>query len=503
MKNLDFDLNSIQEARDKARRGLEAAKKMEKLTDRQIDKIIVNMVKLAEENAVLLGEMATEETGFGVPTDKAYKNHMASRLLYEQIKDQKVSGIINTDAEKKIISVAHPVGLILGLVPSTNPTATVIYKSIISLKAGNAIIFSPHPSAVKCTTKAVEIMAQAAEEAGAPKGVIDCIYQVTLAATNELMHCDEVSLIIATGGPGMVKAAYSSGKPAIGVGAGNSPAYIEKTADVKKAVSDIIASKIFDYGTICASEQSIVCERSNHDAVVAELKAQGGYFMSEEETDAVCKVLFRGKNYTMNADCVGRSALVIAEKAGIEVPKDTKVLIGKQDGVGKGYPLSYEKLTSVLGFYTVEDWQEACDLCYDLLDHGLGHTLSIHTENPKIVLKFSVKPASRIVVNSGGSTGGSGLTTGLGIAFTLGCGTCGGSSVSENVGPEHLINIKKIAFGTKETVNTVENDDLWNQLKINVSSKTSTDSKDSLEGNLFSDEILMRAIRRAIGDLRV
>ncbi len=271
-----------------------------------------------------------------------------------------------------------------------------------------------------------------------------------------------VSVIIATGGPGMVKAAYSAGKPAIGVGAGNSPAYIEKTADVKQAVKTILASKTFDYGTICASEQAIICEESNHAEVVAEFKSQGGYFMTKEETDKVCALLFKN-GHNMNAKFVGRSPQIIAQAAGIQIPEGTKVLIGKQEGVGEGYPLSFEKLTTVLGFYTVKDWEEACGLSIRLLQNGIGHTMSIHTQDRDKVVKFAAKPASRILVNTGGSQGGTGISTGLPISFTLGCGTCGGSSVSENVSPKHLLNIKKVAFGIKDCATLAENDDsfIW------------------------------------------
>ena len=345
----------------------------------------------------------------------------------------------------------------MGIVPSTNPTSTVIYKSMIALKAGNSIVFSPHPSAAKCTLRAAEVMRDAAIGAGAPEGIISCIATPTMAATNELMHSKEVALIIATGGPGMVKAAYSAGKPAIGVGAGNSPAYIERTADVKAAVDAIIASKTFDNGTICASEQSIICEKCNHDEVVTELKNHGAYFMSKEETDKVCSLLFKN-GHAMNAKFVGRTPDVIAQAAGISIPMGTTVLIGEQRGVGEGYPLSYEKLTTVLAFYTVENWEEACRLSIDLLQNGIGHTMSIHTKDQELVRKFAMKPASRILVNTGGSMGGTGISTGLNVAFTLGCGTCGGSSVSENVSPLNLINVKKVAYGLKNCSTLLQDD---------------------------------------------
>ena len=457
MEQFDLDLRSIQEARDLARQGAAAAKQMAGYTSEQIDRILKSMVEAAREHAACLGKMAVEETGFGKALDKAYKNHAASVLLYEDIKDMKTVGIISEDPEKKILEVAAPAGLIMGIVPSTNPTSTVIYKSMIAIKAGNAIVFSPHPSAAKCTLKAAEVMREAAIKAGAPEGVIGCVSMPTMAATNELMHCKEVALIIATGGPGMVKAAYSAGKPAIGVGAGNSPAYIERSADVKAAVDAIMASKTFDNGTICASEQSIICETCNRQQVVDELKRQGAYFMTREETEKVCRLLFKN-GHAMNAKFVGRTPDVIAQAAGISIPMGTRVLIGEQDGVGEGYPLSYEKLTTVLAFYTVEDWKQACELSMQLLQNGIGHTMSLHTQNEDIVRKFAVKPASRILVNTGGSMGGTGISTGLNVAFTLGCGTCGGSSVSENVSPLNLINVKKVAYGLKNCATLLQDD---------------------------------------------
>ncbi len=390
---------------------------------------------------------------------------MASTLLYDAIKDMKTVGIINEDPINKTMDVADPVGLLMGIVPSTNSTSTTIFKAIIAVKSRNAIVFSPHPSAAKCSGKAAELMAQAAVEAGAPENTVGCIFMPSMPATNELMHCKEVKMIIATGGPGMVKAAYSAGKPALGVGAGNSPAYIERSANVKQAVTNIIASKTFDYGTICASEQSIVCEECNKEEVIRELKAQGAYFMSPEETEKVCKLLFKN-GHAMNAKFVGRSPQVIASAAGIQIPENTTVLVGPQDGVGEGYPLSYEKLTTVLAFYVVKDWHEACDLSIQLLQNGIGHTMSLHTEDRNIVLEFTRKPASRILVNTGSSMGGTGGSTGLVPSFTLGCGTWGGSSTSENVSPMNLINIKKVAYGIKPAATMAQDDQTFNHPEL-------------------------------------
>lgn len=462
MKTLDVDLCSIQEARDLVRNGKEAANQIAYFSDEQIDAILKNIVKAVETNAYYLADLAVEETGFGKLEDKAFKNYAASTLLYDEIKEYQTSGILQFDEKNKIFKVAEPMGLILGITPSTNPTSTIIYKSMVSIKARNAIVFAPHPSAKRCSVAAAELVRKAAVEAGAPESIVGCVMNPTLESTNELMHSKDIALIIATGGPGMVKAAYSSGKPAIGVGAGNSPAYIEKTADVKKAISNIVASKTFDNGTICASEQAIICEEANKDQVLQELKVQGCYLMTKEETDKVCQILFRGNSHgcnpAMNPKFVGQSAINIAEAAGISVPSDTKILVGPQVGVYQGNPLSFEKLTTVLGFYVVKDWEEACALSIKLLQNGIGHTMSLHTGDPDMIFRFSSKPASRILINTGGSQGGTGISTGLPIAFTLGCGTDGGSSVSDNLTPEHLINIKTVAYGVRDVTQIVTND---------------------------------------------
>lgn len=458
MENYDYDLQSVQETRNLARQGKQAQAELAKFNCEQIDKIIRNMVKVAEENAVLLAKMAVEETGFGKVEDKIFKNRFASTELYEFIKPMQTIGVITDDKVKKTMEIAEPVGLLMGIVPSTNPTSTAIYKAIIAIKSRNGIVFSPHPSAVKCTLQAARLMNDAAVAAGAPPNIIGCISKPSMEATNELMKSNEIALIIATGGSAMVKAAYSAGKPALGVGPGNVPAYIEKSANIAKAVKNIMASKTFDNGTICASEQSVIVEECIREQVIEEFRRQGGYFMTPAETEQVAKKLFvRGS--AMNAKMVGRSAEVIASSAGVAIPAGTKVLLGEQNGVGEGYPLSYEKLTTVLAFYTVQDWHQACDLCIALLNNGgVGHSLSIHTENPEMAIKFAEKPVFRILVNTASSQGGVGASTGLSPAFTLGCGTWGGSATSDNVTPLHLINIKRIAYGIKDftaSTNTV------------------------------------------------
>lgn len=450
LESFDYDLQSVQETRNLARKAKAAQQELAKFNCEQIDGIIRNMVKIAEENAVSLAQLAVEETGFGKVEDKIFKNRFASTHLYEFIRSMKTVGVIKEDKVNKVMEIAEPVGVLMGIVPSTNPTSTAIYKAIIAIKARNGIVFSPHPSALKCTLRAAELMHEAAVAAGAPKGIIGCIAKPSLTATNELMKCDEVAMIIATGGSAMVKAAYSAGKPALGVGPGNVPAYIEKSADIAKAVRNIIVSKTFDNGTICASEQAVIVEACIRERVIDEFKRQGGYFMTPEETEAVGRKLFV-RGHAMNAKLVGRSAEVIAKSAGFSIPSGTKVLLGEQQGVGEGYPLSYEKLTSVLGFYTANDWQEACELCIKLLNNGgVGHSLSLHTENEEVVMKFAEKPVFRILVNTPSTHGGVGASTGLAPSFTLGCGTWGGSATSDNVTPLHLINIKRVAYGIKE-----------------------------------------------------
>lgn len=446
----DTDLASIQQVRDLARKAKAAQKLFSTFTEDMVDKILRNMVKKASLNAQRLAEMAVDETGFGKASDKAIKNKFASLELYKYIKNMKTIGIIKEDKDKGIIEIAEPVGVLMGIIPSTNPTSTIIYKSIIALKSRNGIVFSPHPSALKCSYEAARLMNEAAVEAGAPEGIIGCISKPSMEATSELMKTPEIAMIIATGGSAMVKSAYSSGKPALGVGPGNVPAFIEKTADIKKAVGNIIASKNFDYGTICASEQTVIVEEQIKDRVMDEFKKQGAYFMNDDEIKVLGQALFTN-GHAMNSKFVGRSPEEIAKKTGLKIPEGTTVLIGEQKGVGKDFPLSYEKLTTVLGFYTVKGWEEACDLCIRLINNGgVGHSLSIHTEDRDMVLKFAAKPVFRILVNTPSSLGAVGAVTSLAPSFTLGCGTWGGSSTSDNVTPMHLINIKRVAYATRD-----------------------------------------------------
>ncbi|WP_369426101.1 acetaldehyde dehydrogenase (acetylating) [Oceanotoga teriensis] len=456
----DKDLLSIQEVRDLVKKAKEAQKILANMNQEQINKIVKAISEAGYTNREKLAKMAHEETGFGKYQDKIVKNTFASKVVYENIKDLKTVGILNEDKENKILEIAVPVGVVAGLIPSTNPTSTAIYKAMIALKAGNSIVFSPHPNAKKCILETVKVIKEAALKAGMPEDAISCISIPSMQGTSELMKHDDVSLILATGGSAMVKAAYSSGTPAIGVGPGNGPAFIEKSANIKLAVKRIIDSKTFDNGTICASEQSIVVEKETEEKVVKELKAQGAYFMTKEEADKLSKFILRS-NGTMNPQIVGKSPQVIADLAGIKIPENTKVLIAYEENVGPKYPYSREKLAPILAFYVEKDWKSACDRCIQVLyNEGAGHTMIIHSENEEIIKEFALKkPVSRILINTPGSLGGIGGTTNLVPALTLGCGAVGGSATSDNIGPMNLINIRRAVYGIRELEDLKENKD--------------------------------------------
>lgn len=447
---LDYDLASIQEARDLVRKAKEAQQALASFSEKEIDDILVSIVKAVEENAEALARLAVEETNYGIVEHKITKNLFASREVYDAIKDIKTVGIISEDPELQVIKAAVPVGVIAAITPTTNPTSTVIHNAICAIKSGNAIVFSPHPTAGKCSLAAAQIINHAALQAGAPDGIVGCISKSSMKATEELMHHNDVSVIIATGGSAMVKAAYSAGKPAFGVGPGNVPAFIERSADIKQAVCDIITSKSFDNGMICASEQAIIADMPVKDEIIAELKSQGAYFLSQEEVKKVSSVVINPKGGMVPA-LVGQTPQTIAQKAGFNVPAGIKVLVAPLDGYGPGFPLSYEKLTTVLGFYTVNDWHDACLLSIELLKlGGIGHSFSIHCQDDQIVREFLRKPVNRILVNTPSTFGGIGYSTGLLPSLTLGCGTWGGSSISENLGPQHLINVKSLTYGIKK-----------------------------------------------------
>src|SRR6476659_539464 len=443
----DRDLASMYEARTLARRAREAAPALAELSQSQIDAIVDAMAAATTPQAEALARLAYEETGFGVVADKIQKNLFASEKIYRFIRPMKTVGVVNRIEDRKIIEIAEPFGVVAAIVPSPTPTSTAIYKILIAIKARCPIVISPHPSAARCITRVAELMNGAARSAGCPDGAINWMQTVSLEGTQELMKARETAVILATGGMGLVRAAYSAGKPAYGVGPGNAPAYIERSADVKKAVSDVITGKTFDNGVLCSSENSVVVDEAIAEEVKREFTAQGGYFMNTSEMDAVARVLITPQRLP-NPALVGKSALFIAEKAGISVPGGTRVLLAPLTGVGRDYPLSIEKLCPVLSFYVVADWRQGCERCKEILRYGgMGHTMSIHSQNDQVILEFGLKkPAFRICVNTPTTLGSIGLTTGLDPAMTLGCGGYGGNITSDNITPRYLLNIKRLAY---------------------------------------------------------
>lgn len=448
---MDKDLRSIQETRDLIEAAKKAQKVLETFSQTQIDQIVKAVSDATFAQRERLAKMANEETGFGIYEDKIIKNAFASKIVYEEFKNTKTVGVINEDPQKKVTEIAVPVGVVAGLILSTNPTSTVIYKALIALKAANSIVFSPHPNALQSIQATVEIIRSAIESAGGPKESVSVITTPTMQATKELMTHKDTNLILATGGNAMVKAAYSSGTPAIGVGPGNGPAYIERSALIPMAVKRIMDSKTFDNGTICASEQSIIVEKVNREAVKAELIKQGAYFLSPDEADKLSRFILR-PNGTMNPQIVGRSVRHIASLVGLNIPFDRRLIVAEESNVGIKYPFSREKLAPIIAFYTVENWQEACDLSVEILKgEGAGHTMCIHTENKEVVREFGLrKPVSRLLINTAGSLGGIGASTGLVPALTLGCGAVGGSSTSDNIGVENLFNVRRVAYGVTD-----------------------------------------------------
>jgi acetaldehyde dehydrogenase (acetylating) len=443
----DRDLASISEARMLVRRARQAAPVLAEFSQEQIDAIVDAMAAAATPQAEALARLAYEETGYGNVEDKIQKNLFASKRVYESIRGMKTVGVIRRIEDRKIVEIAEPFGVVAAIIPSTNPTSTALYKILISLKARCPIVLSPHPAAVRCITRSAEIMYEAARRAGAPEGAINWMTSVSLEGTQELMKARETAVILATGGMGLVRAAYSAGKPAYGVGPGNAPAYIERTADLPKAVLDIVTGKTFDYGVLCSSENSVVVDAPIAEEAKRLFVANGAYFLSPPEIDALGKMLVTPQRLP-NPKLVGKPAPYIAEQCGISAPPGTRVLIAELTGVGRDYPLSIEKLCPVLSFYVVADWKEGCERSMQILRYGgMGHTMSIHSRNEDVILQFGLKkPAFRIVVNSPSTLGSIGATTGLDPAMTLGCGGWGGNITSDNIAPRHLLNIKRLAY---------------------------------------------------------
>ena len=444
----DKDLKSIEQARELVERAYEAQKALSTFPQERVDQVVDAMARAAQEDAYRLGEMAHLETGYGSAADKASKNRFSAEQIYNFIRPMRTVGVIRqTDS---VIEVASPRGVVAAIIPSTNPTSTAIFKILIAVKARDAVVLSPHPSATNCINETARIMREAGEAAGLPAGAIGCMTIATIEGTQELMKHKRTAVILATGGIGLVRAAYSSGKPAFGVGPGNVPAMIERTANVTKAVRDILTGKTFDNGTICSSEQAIVVERPIDSQVRERLAAEGGYFLNKEQQDALTKVVATATN-TLNPKIVGKFPKVIAEMAGITIPEGTRALICEQTGVGRDYPLSMEKLSPILAYYVVDSLEEGCERCGQILRYGgMGHTASIHTASRDAAREYGIRmPASRVVVNSPSTHGAIGFTTDLEPSMTLGCGSWGGNVTSDNISPRHLVDVKRIAFETK------------------------------------------------------
>jgi acetaldehyde dehydrogenase (acetylating) len=438
---------SVQEARSLAAKAREAQRILAGFTQAEVDRVVDAMAAAIQPEAERLARLAHEETGFGNVRDKTTKNLFSAVEVHAYIRPLRTVGILREDRERRVVEIAEPMGVVAAVIPSTNPTSTAIFKALVGIKARDAVVLSPHPSARKCILETSRIMERAARAAGLPDAALSCMSEVTLEGTQELMRCRDTSVILATGGIGLVRAAYSSGKPAYGVGPGNVPAYVERTADVPKAVRDVISGKTFDYGTLCSSEQALICDEAIKDEVMAEVRKNGGYFLSETEAAAVARVVVTPQRLA-NPEIVGRAAPIIAQKAGIAVPPETRVLVAPLAGVGRDFPLSIEKLCPILAFYVVKDWHEGCLRCLELLRFGgLGHTLGIHSRDDVVIREFALKkPVFRIVANTQTSMGATGYTTGLAPSMSLGCGALAGNITSDNITPLHLINVKRLAY---------------------------------------------------------
>ena len=445
---MDKDLQSVQEARDLVERAYVAFLKFRTFSQAQVDAVVDAMAAVAAANAEKLARMAVEETTYGKVADKVQKNLFSAQRVYAAIRSMKTVGLVREDAAAGVLELATPVGVVAAILPTTNPTSTAIYKILIALKAGNSIVVSPHPAAMRCICETVSLMAQAAREAGAPEDVICCFSLPTMAGTQELMRHRRTAVVLATGGMAMVRAAYSSGKPAFGVGPGNVPALIDTSAHLAKAVADVVYGKSFDWGTICSSEQAIVAEATLKPQILELLAAQGAHFPSPEEATALARTLIHPDTFTVNPKCVGQSPQRLGELAGFVVPATARILAVELHGIGREIPLSAEKLSPVLGLYFVADREAAFETCAKLLQFGgLGHTCVIHAQDDAVIRAYGARmPAYRVVVNSPAPQGSIGATTDLFPAMTLGCGAAGGNITSDNIGPQHLINLKRVAY---------------------------------------------------------
>lgn len=443
---MDADLRSIQEARDSVTRAAAAQKAFSDASQDRVDEIVTAMARAASAAAEHLARLAVDETGMGIYEHKIVKNRFASDVLLEYILPMQTVGVLREDRTRKVRELAVPMGVVGAIVPTTNPTSTAIYKALISVKARNSIVMSPHPRAVKCTVETGRILQDAARAAGAPEDLVIVLSSPTIEGTNTLMRQRETAVILATGGADMVRAVYTSGKPAYGVGPGNVPSIIERTADLKKAVADVVDGKTFDAGVLCSAENSVIVDKPVAPQVREFFVRERAHFCAPAEKRLLESYMIPPSGKGINPEVVGRPPQQIARAAGFDVPDATKLLIVELSEVGSRDPLSREKLCPVLGWYVEDGWEECCHRAIELLRYGgVGHTLGIHSTDSHVIERFfQEKPAFRIVVNSNTSIGAVGYTTGFAPAMTLGPGSWGGSITSDNITPLHLINIKRL-----------------------------------------------------------
>lgn len=446
--SVDKDLVSVQQARDLVEAAHRAQAQVAQFDQDQIDRICEAMAKAALREAARLGAMAVEETGYGVAADKQEKNRFAAEDVWNYFRGLRTKGVVSES--KDVVEIASPRGVVAGIIPSTNPTSTAIFKILIAIKSRNTVVLSPHPSAAKCINETARVMREAGIKEGLPAEAIGCMTTATIEGTETLMKHKQTAVILATGGIGLVRAAYSSGKPAFGVGPGNVPVCIERTADVPKAVQDILTGKCFDNGTICASEQAVVCDAPLEQTVREQFKLQGAHFLSAAEAEQLGKVVATPQR-SLNPAIVGKSVEAIAKMAGLSVPPGTRCLIADVAGIGRDYPLSMEKLSPILAFYVADGLTACAQLSQQVLGYGgMGHTAGIHTRSREAAVKFGAEmPASRITVNTPTTHGAIGFSTALPPSMTLGCGSWGGNVTSDNVSPLHLMDIKRVAFETR------------------------------------------------------
>ncbi len=442
----DAELISIGEARAKARQARAAFERYESVTQQEADRLVAALARAAADAAEELARLAVDETGYGMYEDKVLKNMYNATFVAQAILGMRTLGVLWVDEARRVTALGAPMGVIAAIIPVTNPTSTTIFKCLAAVKSGNAIVCAPHPNAVRCCTRTVEVMAEAARRAGAPDGLIGCLSKVTQAATQELMSHRDVALVMATGGAGMVRAAYSSGKPTLAVGPGNVPVYVHRSVeDVDEAALMIVTSKAFDNGTACVAEQAVVLDEPIADAALTAFQHHGTYFLDREQQARLAELLFSDSG-TLKPDAVGKSAVKLARRIGVEVPATTKVLGASMTEVGPQAPLSAEILGPVLSFYRTGDLDAGHRRCLDILRFGgEGHTLGLHASDLDAIEKMSSLPASRILVNTPSLFGGMGFSAATDPSFMLGTGTWSGSIVSDNVTPLHLINIKRVA----------------------------------------------------------